>query len=43
MPLPDAIRSMRSALFIVSPGRSLCPQRARGGSTPWVRNPAALF
>src|SRR5271170_3315016 len=34
MPLPDAIRSMRSALFIVSPGRSLCPQRARGGSTP---------
>src|SRR2546430_198436 len=30
MPLPDAIRSIRSALFIVSPGRLLCPQRAQG-------------
>src|SRR5437870_3324817 len=42
--LPAAIRSMRSALFIFSPGRSLFfPARTRNGARVEQENLAALF
>src|SRR5579863_1050312 len=44
IPAPPAMRSMRSALFIVSPGGSLLSSKSEGRvALPEFRNPAALF